>query len=171
MKIVLVGYRGTGKSTVAKLLAARLGLEAVSTDRLVEARVGSSISAFVAAHGWPAFRVIEAEVVREVATRDGLVIDTGGGAILDSASRAALRAGARVFWLTASPDAIAARIGNDSSRPALTAGRSPIEEIERVLAEREPLYREIAHDVVTSETETPAEVADAILSRLGHDHT
>ncbi len=170
VKIVLVGYRGTGKSTVAKLLAERLGLEAVSTDRLVEARIGTTISKFVAAHGWAAFRAVEAEIVREVSARDGVVIDTGGGAVLDPANRESLRSGARVFWLTASPQAIAARIGNDPGRPPLTPGSASRDETVRVLAEREPLYRAIADDEVVSETETPAEVAAAIVERLESGH-
>ncbi|MFN7951615.1 MAG: shikimate kinase [bacterium] len=171
MNVVLIGYRGTGKSTVAKLLAERLGLEAVSTDRLIEERIGTSIAAFVAGHGWPEFRAVEAKVVREVAARDHLVIDTGGGAVLDPASASALRRNARVFWLTASPATIVTRIGGDAARPPLAPGLTLEDEIVRVLGEREPIYRALADHVLQSETLSPAEVADRIVAQLGQAHT
>ncbi|HWP34554.1 MAG TPA: shikimate kinase, partial [Thermodesulfobacteriota bacterium] len=90
--LVLVGLMGAGKSAVGRALAARLGRPFVDTDALVEARAGRPIPAIFAAGGEAAFRALEREVVAEVASRGGQVIATGGGAVVDPASRAALRA-------------------------------------------------------------------------------
>ena len=82
MNIVLIGYRGTGKSTVGKVLAAKLGRTLVSTDKEIVRRTGRSIPEIVAEQGWEHFRNLESEVCTDLAGRDNLVIDTGGGAIL-----------------------------------------------------------------------------------------
>ena len=88
MNIVLIGYRGTGKSTVGRLLAARLGRTLVSTDAEIVARAKRAIPEIVAQEGWDYFRDLESDICRELASRDQLVIDTGGGAILrDGAGR------------------------------------------------------------------------------------
>jgi shikimate kinase len=106
MNIVLIGYRGTGKSTVGKMLASRLGRELVSTDREIVKRAGRSIPEIVAEHGWEHFRDLESEVCRDLAGRDNLIIDTGGGAILRRENVDVLKRNGRLFWLTASVDTI-----------------------------------------------------------------
>jgi shikimate kinase len=152
MNIVLVGYRGTGKSTVGRLLAARLGRDLVSTDAEIVKRAQRTIPEIVAQEGWEYFRDLESDICREFASRDQLVIDTGGGAILRAKNVEALKKNSTVFWLTASVETIAKRIGGDSQRPSLTGTRSFVDEIQDVLRERTPKYQAAAdHSIVTDD--------------------
>lgn len=171
MKVVLVGYRGTGKSAVARALGNKLGWPVVSTDALVEQRVGCSIARFVEVNGWPAFRAVESQTVADLADRDAIVIDTGGGAILEPANRAALRARGRVVWLQADPTTIAKRISGDAGRPALRPGESLASEIVSVLAEREALYRASSDHHICTDVESADEVAERIRALIADDLT
>lgn len=166
MNIVLIGYRGTGKSTVGKLLTERLSRALVSTDAEIVKRANRSITDIVQQSGWNYFRDLESDVCRDLAARDGIIIDTGGGIILRSENVAVLKKHGVVFWLIAGVHEIAARIGGDDQRPSLTAGKSFIEEIEEVLREREPKYRRAAHHLIETDHRSPAEVADSILQLL-----
>lgn len=166
MNVVLVGYRGTGKSAVGRALGRALGWPVLSTDELVEGHLGCSIARYVEKHGWPAFRAIERDTVAEVAKRDEVVIDTGGGAILDPASRDALRARGFVVWLRAEAETIARRIGGDAERPPLRPGQTAESEIGPVLAEREPLYRAASDCEVCTDAGSVEEIVERIRSLL-----
>ncbi|MFQ5993182.1 MAG: shikimate kinase, partial [Nitrospiraceae bacterium] len=120
MNLVLIGYRGTGKSSVAKLLGERLGREVVSTDAEIVQLAKQPIPEIVEAFGWDHFRDLESAVCRDLAGKDGLIIDTGGGAILRPQNVAALKTNGVLFWLTAEVPTIAQRIGGDNQRPSLT---------------------------------------------------
>jgi shikimate kinase len=167
--IFLIGYRGTGKSTIAALLAARLGRDAIDSDDEIERRAGKSIAAIFAEDGEPAFRDLEAAVVAELAARQDVLISLGGGAVLRAENRVVIRGAGRVVWLTAAVETIESRLAADAAtarrRPNLTAtgGRA---EIETLLAERAPKYRECATLVVATDGKTPEEVADEIMARL-----
>ena len=165
MNLVLIGYRGTGKSTVARLLSQQLGRDVVSLDQEIVRDVGRSIPEIVAEHGWPHFRDIEAAVTRRVAARDGLIIDAGGGVILRRENVDALRHHGMLVWLRASVPVIVARIQAGTERPALTAGKSFTEEVEAVLRERTPLYEAAAHHQVETDGRSPEDVA-AEVARL-----
>ncbi len=165
MNLVLIGYRGTGKSTVARLLSRRLSREVVSLDQEIVRDAGRSIPEIVAEHGWPHFRDIEADITRRVAARDDLIIDAGGGVILRPANVEHLRHHGRLFWLRASVPVIVARIQGGTERPALVAGKSFTEEVEEVLRERTPLYEAAAHHAVDTDNRSPADVA-AEVARL-----
>jgi shikimate kinase len=167
MNLVLIGYRGTGKSTVAKLLAARLGMEVVSLDQEIVREAGRSIPEIVAAHGWPYFRDLEAEVTRRCAARDGIIIDAGGGVILRPENVENLRRHGRLFWLRASVPVIVARIESGTERPALTAAKSFTEEVEDVLRERTPLYEAAAHHRVDTDGRSAEEVAAEVARLFG----
>jgi shikimate kinase len=164
MNIVLIGYRGVGKSTVGKVLAARLGRQLISTDAEVAKRAGGTIPEIVAAHGWEHFRDLESQVCLELAGRLGLVIDTGGGAILRPENVEALRKSGRLVWLTASVPTITGRIGGDTQRPSLTGAKSFIDEIEEVLRERRPKYQAAAHHVVTTDGRSIEQIAEDVLA-------
>jgi len=166
MNLVLIGYRGTGKSSVGRILAGRLGRELVSTDAAVVQRANLAVPDIVARYGWDHFRDLETQVCRELATKDGLILDTGGGAILRPENVACLKAGGVLFWLTAEVGTIAVRIGGDTQRPSLTGTKSFTEEIEEVLRERLPKYEAAADHRIATDGRTPAEVADAILSKI-----
>ncbi len=167
MNIALIGYRGTGKSVVGSLLAERLGLRYIGLDDKIVEKAGLSIPEIVAKHGWPAFRDLESEVVREVAQLDAMVIDTGGGVIEREENIAALRANARIIWLKASVETIVARIQSDTQRPSLTGGKSFTDEVAEVLARRNPLYASAAHHAIDTDRLTPEQVAEKIIDIPG----
>ena len=169
MTITLIGYRGVGKSTIAPLLAARLGWNWADADTLIEQQTGRSIAEIFATEGEPGFRMREAGVLSELLSQDRLVIAAGGGAILAPHSRQAIRRAGPAIWLTASLDSIFARIHGDSTtaarRPSLT-GADPRTEIQTLLATRTPLYAETATHTVDTEGRSPAAIVDEILLAL-----
>lgn len=166
MNVVLIGYRGTGKSTVGNIVAARLGRILLSTDAEIVKLAGQSIPEIVEKNGWEYFRDLEAKVCQELAGRTGLVVDTGGGAILRPRNVEVLRETGRLFWLTASVETIAERIGQDSQRPSLTGVKSFVDEIQDVLRERTPKYQAAADYVVETDGKPVTQIADEILARL-----
>ena len=166
MNIVLIGYRGTGKSTVAKLLAARLERELVSTDAEIVRRVHRTIPEIVAQHGWEYFRDLEADICRELTSRDQLIIDTGGGVILRAQNVEALKQNSTVFWLTAFVETIARRIGGDNQRPSLTGTKSFVEEIHDVLHDRTPKYQAVADHSIATDNRSVNQVVEKILTLI-----
>ena len=166
MNVVLIGYRGTGKSTVGKIVAARLGRVLVSTDAEIVKLVGQSIPEIIETNGWEYFRDLETKVCQELAGRTGLVIDTGGGAILRSRNVEVLKETGRLFWLIASVNPITERIGQDSHRPSLTGVKSFLDEIQDVLLERTPKYQAAADYVIETDGKPVTQVADEILAHL-----
>lgn len=121
MNVVLIGYRGTGKSTVGKIVAARLGRELFSTDAEIVKSAEQTIPQIVEQHGWEYFRDLETKMCQDLAGKDGLVIDTGGGAILRPQNVEVLKLTGKLFWLTASVETIAKRVGSDT--PTRRCGR------------------------------------------------
>jgi shikimate kinase len=164
MNIVLIGYRGTGKSTVGRLLAARLGRELVSTDAEIVKRAQRTIPEIVAQEGWEYFRDLESDICRELASRDQLVIDTGGGAILRAQNVEALKKTGTVFWLTASVETIAKRIDGDNQRPSLTGTKSFVDEIQDVLRERTPKYQSAADHVIMTDDRSINQLVETLLT-------
>lgn len=137
--IVLTGFMGTGKTTVGRALAERLGAELVDTDDIIEQRHGP-IPQIFANDGEEHFRELEREVARELSTRHGLVVSTGGRMMVDSVNAAVLGATSLVVCLTATPDTIYRRVRRGiESRPML-AGDDPRGRIAALLAERAPAY-------------------------------
>ncbi len=164
--VVLVGYRGTGKSAVGRILASRLDRTLLSTDAEIVREAGQTIPEIVEHQGWESFRDLESQICQQVAGRQGLVIDTGGGIILRPQNVAVLKQAGTVFWLTASVKTIAQRIGGDTQRPSLTGIKSFIDEIQDVLRERLPKYQAAADHVIETEGKSLKQVADEILARL-----
>jgi shikimate kinase len=164
--LALVGTRGSGKSTVGRILAGRLARPFLDADVELEARVGRPIAALFAEQGEPSFRDWEERVLTELAARHpGAVLATGGGVVLRAANRRLLRSFGFVVWLRADPEVASARLLADrdgvAARPALTSAGT-INEIAGVLEARTPLYRGLADAVVETGGRTADEVADAI---------
>jgi shikimate kinase len=164
MNIVLIGYRGTGKSTVGRLLAARLGRELVSTDAEIVKRAQRTIPEIVAQEGWEYFRDLESDICRELASRDQLVIDTGGGAILRAQNVEVLKKNGTLFWLAASVGTIKKRIGGDNQRPSLTGTKSFVDEILGVLQERTPKYQAAADHIITTDNRSIDQLVETLLT-------
>jgi len=171
MNLVLIGYRATGKTTLARHLAQRLGCDWVDADVEIELRAGKSIARIFAEQGEPAFRDLEAEVIAELCARPGLIVAAGGGAPLREENRRAMRNSRKVVWLTAPPETILARMTGDATtadrRPSLTT-RPPLEEIVQLLNRREPIYRQTAHLTVDTDGKSPESLAEEILAGLRH---
>lgn len=160
--LVLAGFMGTGKSTIGRLCARQLGFEFVDTDAEIEKREGLRIPQIFEARGETYFRAREAALAQELTQRDGLVIATGGGMIADDATRAALLASAVCVCLSATPDAIALRVGPDAAarRPMLRGGEVR-ERIAALLKEREPKYAQLHYRIDTTHRSTQ-DAADAV---------
>jgi shikimate kinase len=169
MNLFLIGYRGSGKTTVAEVLARRLGWPWVDADAELEQRAGKTIKQIFAEEGERTFRDLESAVVADLARRDRHVIALGGGAILREENRKALAGRGTMIWLQASPEALLARINSDATtaarRPNLT-GQGGLDEIRTLLAERTPLYAACADLTIDAETKSPAEIADQIIAQL-----
>jgi shikimate kinase len=166
VNLILVGYRGTGKSIVGRRLGVLLGRQVVSLDHEIAGRAGMAIPQIVAAHGWEHFRDLEVAACSDFVAQSDLVIDCGGGVVEREANITTLRAGGMVFWLRATPATIVGRIGGDNNRPSLTGTKSFTEEVEEVLARRWPLYERLAHTAVDTDGRTPDDLADAIVRRF-----
>jgi len=166
MNIVLIGYRGTGKSTVGRLLASRLGRQLVSTDAEIVKRAQRTVPEIIAQEGWEYFRDLESDICRELAGRDQLVIDTGGGAILRAQNVEALKKNGTVIWLMASVETIAKRIGGDKQRPSLTGTKSFVDEIQDVLRERTPKYQAAADHKIATDNRSVNQLVEMILTLI-----
>ena len=164
MNIVLIGYRGAGKSAVGRRLAARLGRKLVSTDAEIVKRDHRAIPEIVAQEGWEYFRDLESDICRELASRDQLVIDTGGGAILRTQNVEVLKKNGTVFWLEASVGTITKRIGGDTQRPSLTGTKSFVDEVQDVLRERTPKYQAAADHVIATDERSIDQLVEAVLT-------
>lgn len=170
----LIGYRGTGKSTVGIRLARRLKWDWLDADNELERRAGRSIKEIFATDGETTFRHLEREVLAELLARQRLVLSTGGGCVMNADTRRDLLAAGPVLWLRASVETIASRILHDKTtkarRPNLTA-TGGIDEIRVLLAQREPLYRECATTTIDTEGLSLDDVVARILSQLPTDLT
>ncbi len=163
MNIVLIGYRGTGKSSVGALVADDLQMTCIAMDARIIEKAGMSIPDIVKHHGWTTFRDMEAEVIRELATRDNIIIDTGGGVIERPENIDMLQANSCVIWLKASVSAIVFRIQEGTERPTLTEGKSFTEEVAEVLERRTPLYKNAAQYDIDTDQLTPEQVVDRVI--------
>ena len=166
MNIILIGYRGTGKSVVAKILAEKLNMAVVGMDDEIVRHAGMSIPEVVEKFGWDHFRDIETRIALALAEKDNLIIDTGGGVIERPENMRALEKTGPVFWLTASVDTIVDRIKDDTNRPALVDGKTFTEEIAEVLEKRESRYRGAAQHEIDTDSYSPDQVADRVLACL-----
>jgi shikimate kinase len=163
--LFLIGSRGSGKSTVARLLAHELGWTWLDADEELEKRFGQSIRAIFAAEGEMGFRDKESILLAQLCRLPRHVIATGGGVVLREQNRDLLRASGRIVWLTADVETLWQRVQADGTtaerRPTLTIGGRA--EMEEILHLREPLYRQCANYVVDTAGRQPNEIASKIL--------
>jgi len=158
--IILVGFMGTGKTVTGLVLAEQTGLELVDMDSIIEERAGKPISEIFATDGEATFRAMERELVQELAQRDGLIVSTGGGIVLDPDNITDFEKTGLVICLKASPEMIFQRVEKDTSRPLLAGDKKA--QIASILETRQPLYDAIAHGVDTDGL-TAEETAKPIL--------
>ena len=169
MVITLIGYRGSGKTTVARPLAERLGWSWIDADAAIEQSAGRTIREIFAQQGEPAFRELERQVMVELLGHDRLVIAAGGGAILNPETRSRVSEAGPVIWLQASLQTLQTRIQQDATtaerRPNLT-NSGGLAEIAQVLAIREPLYRSCATLTIDTDLTPIPDLVDQILAHL-----
>ena len=167
MNIVLIGYRGAGKSTVGRKLATLTRKEFVDTDDLLEERHGAAISEIVESLGWEHFRAMEKSIVEEISRGNHLVIAAGGGVVLDPANVISLKKNGLVIWLKADRQVLYKRMDLDprtkASRPTLT-GKGSLEELGEIMAYREPFYEQAADLQFDTADLGVEEVVESLLS-------
>ena len=163
--LILVGPMGAGKSTIGRLLAKELHLPFKDSDKEIEVRTGADIPWIFDVEGEQGFREREQAVIADLCREDGLVLATGGGAVLRQENREALRAGGRVIYLHATVEQQLERTARDRNRPLLRTA-DPGRVLRDLLAIRDPLYREIADVVIDTDQRPPRMVVQEILSRL-----
>jgi len=139
--LALIGFMGTGKTSVGRHVAEQLGFEFLDTDELIQSRTGRSIADIFSRDGEPVFRALEQQVVKELSTREKVLISTGGGLPTNAENLAALKSFALVICLWASPEKIWDRVKNQSHRPLLHDA-DPQQKIRELLAIREPFYKQ-----------------------------
>ncbi len=162
--LVLIGFMASGKSTVGKRSARRLGLPFCDSDALVEQAAGRTVAEIFRHEGEAAFRERETAAIEALSARGPLVLSTGGGAPMNPRNAAILRDTGVVVLLWAEPEAILARVGDPASRPLLASAHDPAARVRELLAVRAPVYRSVAHAVVdTTELTLPA-VVDRVLA-------
>jgi len=166
--IYLIGARATGKTTVAARLAQETAMEFIDLDELISRRQSKSIKEIVAAEGWQFFRAKERQVLDEISQGQGLVVATGGGAVLHEDIWPQVMASGVVIWLTAEVETIRRRLTADSKtasqRPSLS-GADPVAEALETLRQRTPLYQQGCHFSVAAE-ESPEIIVSNIIRRL-----
>ncbi|MFN4196604.1 MAG: shikimate kinase [Caldimicrobium sp.] len=168
-KILLIGFRGTGKSSVGKQLAHALGVPFIDADEEIEKNMGKTIKELVREQGWEFFRKLEKEFLRKLLSRENLVCALGGGAVLHEEEMKELKKESLIIWLDADIEEIKRRLKKDkktaTQRPALT-GMTWEEEIENLYKERKPLYKKWADFRIESSCKPPDVLANYIINLL-----
>lgn len=163
--VILVGPMGAGKSTIGRLLARELRLPFKDSDKEIEQRTGANIPWIFDVEGEQGFRDREQAAIADLCQESGLVLATGGGAVLRPENRAALHAGGRVVYLHASVEQQLARTARDRNRPLLQT-ENPEQVLRNLLALRDPLYREVADIIIETDQRPLRMVVQEVLSRL-----
>ncbi len=167
--IFLVGMMGAGKTTVGKALARRLDREFVDTDRVLVERTGVPVATIFEIEGEEGFRRRETTLLEELAARRDCVIATGGGAVLSEHNRRLMRQAGTVVYLRARVESLWERTRHDTTRPLL-ATADPRATLASILEKRDPLYREAAHVMVDTGSQSAAALVNRVLAALGeHD--
>jgi shikimate kinase len=170
--LILIGYRGTGKTTIARKLGEQLQIPVIDSDSEIEHRSGKSIADIFAQNGETVFRDLEESTIAEMLQQNccnQFVLSTGGGVILRPETRCRLRNAGHVVWLTATPETIFRRIQGDPAtttlRPNLTS-LTPLDEIINLLEKRNPLYAETAHEMIETDFLQTDEITNKIVAHL-----
>lgn len=163
--LVLIGPMGAGKSTIGRLLARELGLSFQDSDKEVEERTGASIPLIFDLEGEQGFRDREQQVIADLVQQKGLVLATGGGAVLRDENRKALAANGLVIYLHTSVEHQLSRTARDRNRPLLQT-ENPRQVLEELLAIRDPLYREIADIIIETDVRPPRMVVQELLEQI-----
>ncbi|SDX35736.1 shikimate kinase AroK [Marinobacter mobilis] len=164
-RVVLVGPMGAGKSTIGRLLARELGYQFLDSDRLIEERCGANIPWIFDVEGEDGFRQRETAMLAELAEREGIVLATGGGAVMKPENHACLRKEAKIIYLRTSIEQQVERTRKDRNRPLLQ-NDNPEAVLRNLFAIRDPLYRQLADIVIHTDRKSPRLVVRQLINRL-----
>jgi shikimate kinase len=165
LSIIFVGLPGSGKTTIGRQLARRLGVPFVDSDHVIEQRLGCSIREFFAREGEDNFRDVEQQVLDDLTRTHEGVIATGGGAVLREANRRHLRERGHVLYLRSTPEDVFRRVRRDTVRPLLQVD-DPLGRLRDLFEARDPLYRETAHFVIETGRPSVATLVNLIVMQL-----
>ena len=163
--IYLIGFMGSGKTTVAKILGKKMNRPVVELDDVIEEKIGITISEMFANHGEKAFRDVEQEVLKEISDKESLIVSCGGGVVLRQENCQVMKGTGKAVLLYAEPSVLVERLKNDTKRPLL-ANDASLERITNLLMRRILMYEEAADIFVDTTNKTPEEVADEIMTKL-----
>ncbi len=163
--IVLIGFMGSGKSSVGKELSSLLEMDYLDTDQLISERTGMTINEIFEVQGEYGFRKLEAEVIKDIHQRKNIIISCGGGVVLNPSNVELLKQNGKVIWLKASCSEVYSRLSGDSSRPLLKDNMT-VERISNILTERTPLYEATNDMTVDTEKKTVQEICKEIIEDL-----
>lgn len=163
--IALIGMPGGGKSTIGRHLAKRLSVPFVDSDAVIEQRIHESIRSYFEREGEERFRDLEQEVISELLQTTGAVLATGGGTVLRETNRQTLRDRSVVVYLRSTPEELGRRLRHDTQRPLLQ-GANPQEQLSKLFAERDPIYRQTAHFVVEAVRPSVSTLVNTIVMQL-----
>lgn len=164
VNIALIGFMGTGKTSVGRLVAEQLHFDYLDTDEMIQSATGKTVADIFSRDGEPAFRALEEKVVQEISTHSKTVVSTGGGLPVNSKNLASLKTHALVVCLWASPEKIWERVKNQSHRPLLH-DENPQKKIRELLAVREPFYKK-ADVLLNTELRSLREVAQQVVHQF-----
>jgi shikimate kinase len=165
LSIIFVGLPGSGKTTIGRQLARRLGVPFVDSDHVIEHRLGCSIREFFAREGEDSFRDVEQQVLDDLTQSHEGVIATGGGSVLREANRRHLRERGHVIYLRSTPEDVFRRVRHDTARPLLQVD-DPLARLRALFEARDPLYREAAHFVIETGRPSVATLVNMIVMQL-----
>lgn len=166
MNIVLIGMRGSGKTTIGKILAKKLGKKFIEMDELIVKKAKMTTPEIVEKFGWDKFRDLEEQVATNVSKLKNIVNATGGGVILRERNIKNLKKNGIVFWLQVDVDTLLKRIGDDPNRPSLTENKDRRTDMEITLKERRHLYKKAANFTVDTENKSVYQVVEEIIKFL-----
>jgi len=165
MNIILTGLRGSGKSTIGKIISKKLNFNFTDLDNEIEEFNKMKISDMVKQYGWPYFREKEREAVKRIEISNNTVISSGGGTIVDRKNEKILKKTGKIIYLYCKPETCAKRISNDTNRPPLTDKKTTLEELNEIYKERNNRYCKSA-DIIFQRTENPENDANKIIKKL-----
>ncbi|HWY80037.1 MAG TPA: shikimate kinase [Candidatus Sulfotelmatobacter sp.] len=166
MNIILIGMRGSGKSTVGKILSKKTAKTFYDLDSLLIQSEGISITEIVQKYGWEYFREKESKLVERISKQINAVIAPGGGAIIQKSNRDFLGKNGKFIFLKVSVNQILSRISHNNNRPSLTGTKTFTEEIKDIWNERRTIYEQTSDITIDTDDKTPKEVVNEILKYL-----
>ncbi|MDB9751797.1 shikimate kinase AroK [Gammaproteobacteria bacterium] len=167
--IILIGPMGTGKTTIGRQLAKNLSVSFYDSDHEIEKRTGVKIALIFEIEGVEGFRRRETQILNELSQMNNIVLSTGGGAVTRAENRKTLKNNGHIIYLKSSPEILFKRTADDKNRPLLQTD-DRLSQIRKILAEREPIYIEMADEVIDSEKKSSKQIIQKILEQIDNEN-